>query len=68
MAEAGTKLRAALRRLRVVVGVIVDRLDLEPAECVVEVKAHGSGSSRLVASVSLADCFAETDRLLKEDA
>ena len=66
MTEREQELTEALRRFRVVVGVIADEIDLDPAECIVTVKVVGLEGERPLVKVSLADCFAEVDRLAPE--
>lgn len=58
------ELEAALRRLRMVTALIADEVDLDPEECVVTVNARGPNGERELARVSLAECFAEVDRLV----
>ena len=57
------ELRASLRQMRAMFGVIVDELDIDPADTKVAVKVVRPAGEQTVASVSLADCFAEADRL-----
>lgn len=60
------ELRASLQKLRAVTGIIADELDLDPAETKVRVKAVTPGAAqRPLAEVSLAECFAEADALLR---
>ncbi len=60
------ELTKALNRLRIVAGMVADAADLDPAQCVVTVRASASAMEHPLAEISLADCFAEADRLVPQ--
>ena len=60
------ELTRALNRLRIVAGMVADAADLDPARCVVTIRARASGIKHALAKISLADCFAEADRLVPQ--
>ena len=57
------QLEDALRRLRTFAGLIVNKVGINPDECIVQVNAAGPTGTRTLAQISLAECFAEADRL-----
>ena len=60
------ELTKALNRLRIVAGMVADAAELDPAQCVVTIRASASGMKHPLAKISLADCFAEADRLVPQ--
>jgi hypothetical protein len=60
------ELTRALNRLRIVAGMVMDAADLDPAQCVVTIRTSNSERKRPLAEITLAECFAEADRLVPQ--
>lgn len=60
------ELTRALNRLRVVAGMVVDAADLDPVQCVVTIRDSNSETMPSLAEITLAECFAEADRLVPQ--
>jgi hypothetical protein len=57
-----------LLSLRTFMGLIVDKLDLDPEATIAEFSAEGGpDGKRLVAEVTLQECLGEGDILLEDD-
>jgi hypothetical protein len=57
----------SLRKLRAFMGLIVDKLDLDPEATIAEFSAEGGpDGERLVAEVTLQECLDEADILLED--
>jgi hypothetical protein len=61
------QLEAALRRLLAVTRLFADEAGWDLAGCVVTVSARSDRGDRPLATVSLADCIAESERLVGSD-
>jgi hypothetical protein len=58
----------SLRKLRAFMGLIVDKLDLDPEATIAEFSAEGGpDGKRLVAEVTLQECLDEADMLLGDN-
>lgn len=60
------ELRACVNRLRLFAQLLAEELDVDPAGTIVTVTANpkgGDGEGRTLAEVSLADVFADAERL-----
>lgn len=60
------ELAKALNRLRIVAGMVVDAADLDPVQCVVTIRASNAETRHSLAEITLAECFAEADRLVPQ--
>lgn len=60
------ELTRALNRLRIVAGMVVDAADLDPVQCVVTIRDSKSETMPSLAEITLAECFAEADRLVPQ--
>lgn len=60
------ELTKALNRLRIVAGMVVDAADLDPVQCVVTIRSSSSETTHSLAEITLAECFAEADRLVPQ--
>ena len=58
------QLEAALRRLLFVTTYLADEAGWEPAECKMVVSAHSASGDKPVATVTLAECLTEAERLV----
>lgn len=68
--EAGDPTFNSLRRLRTVLGLLVDHFDIDPVTTCVQATVVGVGGHdrEVVASVCLADCLTEADSILAQQA
>jgi hypothetical protein len=58
----------SLRKLRAFMGLIVDKLDLDPEATIAEFSAEdGPAGKRLAAEVTLQECLDEADILLEDN-